>query len=33
MSNTLKDLELSKKELKAIAKVRGIKGSKKYAWR
>ena len=26
MSNPLKDLELSKKELKAIAKIRGIKG-------
>ena len=28
MSNPLKDLELSTKELKAIAKIRGIKGYK-----
>ena len=28
MSNPLKDLELSSEELKAIAKIRGIKGYK-----
>ena len=28
MSNSLKDLELSSEELKAIAKIRGIKGYK-----
>ena len=28
MSNSLKDLELSMKELKAIVKIRGIKGYK-----
>ena len=28
MSNSIKDLELSTKELKAIAKIKGIKGYK-----